>query len=60
MRDTGMPSCITSITACTAPGTSANGTTAAAIVSGTPYSRTVSSVITPSVPSEPTNRRVRS
>jgi hypothetical protein len=30
------------------------------IASGMPCSRTVTSVMTPSVPSEPTNRRVRS
>ena len=38
----------------------AKGHTAAEIASGMPCSRSRISVITPSVPSEPTNRRVRS
>ena len=37
-----------------------NGQTPAAIASGMPCSLSVSSVMTPSVPSEPTSRRVRS
>ena len=44
----------------TAPPMSLNEHTAADIASGTAYSRTVTSVMTPSVPSEPTKRRVRS
>ena len=44
----------------TAPSIVSNGHTAAEIASGRPYSRSVTSVMTPSVPSEPTNSRVKS
>ena len=38
----------------------ANRIDSRAMASGMPYSRSVTSVMMPSVPSEPTNRRVRS
>ena len=37
-----------------------NSQTAAEVASGTPYSRSATSVMTPSVPSEPTSRCVKS
>jgi hypothetical protein len=48
------------MTVLTAPSIVANGHTAADTASGKPCSRSVTSVITPSVPSEPTKSRVRS
>ena len=60
MRATGMPSWIVAITVSTAPRIESNEQTAAAIASGSGCSRTVTSVMTPSVPSEPTKSRVRS
>ena len=48
------------MTARTASPIDGNVQTAAETASGCGYSRTVISVMTPSVPSEPTNRRVRS
>ncbi len=60
MRATGMPSWMVWITVAAAPAMDSNGQTAARTASGRPYKRSVSSVITPSVPSEPTNNRVRS
>ena len=60
MRATGMPICIASITVSTAALRSGNWQTAAEIASGMPYRRSWISVMMPSVPSEPTNRRVRS
>ncbi len=59
-RATGMPSCTDSTTDRTASARPGKAHTAAAIASGTGCRRTVSSVITPRVPSEPTRRRVRS
>ena len=60
MRATGIPSWIVVITVRTAPSIVSNGQTAADTASGKPCSRTVTSVITPSVPSDPTKSRVRS
>ena len=60
MRATGMPACITAMTEETAPASVANWQVAAAIASGMPWRRSATSVITPSVPSEPMKRRVRS
>jgi hypothetical protein len=51
---------ITSITPSTALRTLSNCIVAAAITSGIPNTRNVNSVITPSVPSEPTNKCVKS
>ena len=48
------------ITASQAALTDGNGQTPAEIASGMPCSFSVISVMTPSVPSEPTNSRVRS
>ncbi len=60
MRATGTPIWMVRITVSTASLSVAKEHTAAEIASGMPYRRSVTSVITPSVPSEPTNRRVRS
>ena len=60
IRATGMPSWIVAMTVSTAPSIESNAQTAADTASGIGCSRTVTSVITPSVPSAPTNRRVRS
>ena len=60
MRATGMPLASTSMTVSTAPPSSENAHTAADIASGVGCTRSVSSVISPSVPSEPMNRCVRS
>ncbi len=60
MRATGMPLCMVATTASTAPRMVAKVHTAEAIVSGTGCSRTVTSVITPSVPSAPTKSFVKS
>ena len=59
-RATGTPICTASTTARTASSRSGKEHTAAAIASGTGWRRSVISVITPSVPSEPTRRPVRS
>jgi hypothetical protein len=48
------------ITVATAPSIDEKAQTAADTASGTGCRRTVTSVMTPSVPSAPTNRRVRS
>ena len=60
MRATGISDWIVAITVSTAPARSANEQTAADIASGMPRRRSWTSVMMPSVPSEPTNRRVRS
>ena len=60
MRATGRPIWIVAITALQAASTLGNGQTPPAIASGMPCSFSVSSVMTPSVPSEPMNSRVRS
>ena len=60
MRATGMPNWIVWITARTAASIESNAQTAADTASGCPKRRTVTSVMTPSVPSDPTKRRVRS
>ena len=60
MRATGRPDWIVSIVASQAARTLAKGQWPPAIASGTPASRSVISTMIPSVPSEPTNRRVRS
>ena len=60
MRATGMPLWIVRITVSTAAAIVGNAQTAAEIASGHAVQRTVTSVMTPSVPSEPTNRRVKS
>ena len=60
MRATGMPDWIVAIVVRQAERTSGNGQWPPAIDSGMPASLSVISVMTPSVPSEPTNRRVRS
>ena len=59
-RAIGMPACSVWITVSTAPSMFAKEQVAADIASGTAYRRTVTSVMMPSVPSAPTNRRVRS
>ena len=59
-RATGMPDWMTAAAVSTAPFMLANEQTAADVASGTRCRRRVISVITPSVPSEPTKRRVRS
>ena len=60
IRATGIPSWMVVMTVCTAPASESNEQIAAETASGSPYTRSVISVITPSVPSDPTNRRVRS
>ena len=60
MRATGMPSWMIAITDATAASIESNQQVAAATASGRPCSRSVTSVMIPSVPSAPTNRRVRS
>ena len=60
MRATGMPDWIVMITASQAALTVGNGQMPAEIASGMPCSLRVISVMMPSVPSEPTKRRVRS
>ena len=60
MRAIGTPDWIVWITAFTAPSMSEKEQTAARSSSGMPWSRTVNSVMMPSVPSEPTKSRVRS
>ena len=60
IRATGTPHWMVWMTVSTAPASDSNEHTAADIASGMPYRRSRISVITPSVPSEPTNNRVRS
>ena len=60
IRATGTPLWIVWITVSTAAAIVGKAQTAAEIASGMPYSRTVTSVMMPSVPSEPTKSRVRS
>ena len=60
MRATGMPLWMVTIVASQAASIVGNGQMPAEIASGMPCSRSVSSVMMPSVPSEPTKRRVRS
>ena len=60
MRATGMPDWMVAIAALQAASTEGNGHTPPAIASGMPESFSVISVMTPSVPSEPTISRVRS
>ena len=60
LRATGMPAWSVSITVFAAPSMSGKAHTAADIASCTGWSLTVTSVMMPSVPSEPTKRRVRS
>ena len=60
MRATGRPDWIVTMTASQAAFTDGNGQMPAEIASGMPASLSVISVMTPRVPSEPTNRRVRS
>ncbi len=59
-RAIGTPSWIIWMTVRTAASMLGKEHTAAEIASGIGYSRSVTSVMTPSVPSLPTNRRVRS
>jgi hypothetical protein len=59
-RATGTPSWRIAMTEATASPMESNAHTPAEISSGMPRSRSVASVITPSVPSEPTNSLVRS
>ena len=59
-RAIGMPDWMVWITVLVQPSTMSKAHTAADIASCTGYRRTVTSVMMPSVPSEPTNRRVRS
>jgi len=59
-RAIGIPAWIVSMTVLVQPSTDSNAHTAADIASCTGYRRTVTSVMMPSVPSEPTNSRVRS
>jgi len=60
MRATGTALASTAMTQSTAPLRSVNAHTAADIASGVGWTRSVSSQIRPSVPSEPMNRCVRS
>ena len=60
MRATGMPDWMVAMVALQAASTLGNGQTPAEIASGIPDSRSVISVMMPSVPSLPTRRRVRS
>ena len=60
MRATGMACASTSITVSTASSSVGNAHAAAVIDSGVGWTRSVTSVISPSVPSLPMNRRVRS
>jgi hypothetical protein len=60
MRATGIPDWMVRMVALQAASTEGNGQTPDEIASGTPASRSVNSVMMPSVPSEPTIRRVRS
>ena len=60
MRATGMPIWIVAITASQASSTLGNGQTPPEIACGMPCSLSVSEVMMPSVPSEPTISRVRS
>ena len=60
IRATGTPSWIVAMTVSTAPLIDSNEQTAAETASGSGCSRSVTSVMTPSVPSDPTNSRVRS
>ena len=60
MRATGSPAWMVRITASQAALTEGNGQIPAEIAYGIPCSFNVSSVMTPSVPSEPTKSRVRS
>ncbi len=60
MRAIGIPNWTAAMTVATAVSTVGKRHTAAAIVSGMPNSFRVTSTITPSVPSEPMNNRVRS
>ena len=59
-RAIGTPSWMTWMVVRTAASMLGKEQTAAEMASGSGYRRTVTSVITPSVPSLPTNRRVRS
>ena len=60
MRATGMPDWMVTMVALQQASTDGNGHTPPAIASGMPESFSVSSTMTPSVPSEPTISRVRS
>ena len=60
IRATGMPACMVAMVVSTADFRSGNWQTAADIASGMPCSRSRTLVMTPSVPSEPMNSRVRS
>ena len=60
MRATGMPDWMVMMVALHAASTVGNGQTPDEMASGIPASRSVNSVMTPSVPSEPTISRVRS
>ena len=59
MRATGIACASTSITVSTAPSSVSKAAVAAVIASGVGCSRSVSSQISPSVPSLPMNSRVR-
>ncbi len=59
-RASGIPSWTASVTVATAPSRSSKTQRAAAISSGMPWMRNVSSVMIASVPSEPSSSRVRS
>ena len=58
-RAMGMPDCSVCITVSTAPPISLNEQVAADMASGMAYRRSVTSVMMPRVPSDPTNKRVR-
>ncbi len=60
MRATGMPDWIVRIVASQAALIEGNGQMPAEIASGMPCRRSVTSVMIPRVPSEPTRSRVRS
>ncbi len=59
-RAIGTPTCVSWMVALTAPAMSLKWQIAALTASGSGYSFSVTSVITPSVPSLPTNSRVKS
>ena len=60
IRAIGTPAWMVAITVSTAPASVSNEQAAAEIASGMPQSRSCTSVMMPSVPSEPTKSRVRS
>jgi hypothetical protein len=60
MRASGAPSCTSSVTVVTACCRVGKGTMPLPTISGRPCRRSVASVMMPSVPSAPQNRRTKS